>query len=105
MNKRTLPPSAADLAACLREHLPELRKKYAIRSLDLFGSYLRNEQTPESDVDILLDLDDRQPMSLLRFIQLENELSDLLGKRVDLVEKSALKPVIGQRILAEVAVL
>lgn len=101
MDVRGVPEPATDLAARLRAHLPEFRKRYAIRSLGLFGSYVRNEQTLESDVDILVELND-DAMSLIRFIQFEHELSDLLGVNVDLVEKSALKQGIGQRILAEV---
>ena len=98
MELEALPQPAADLAARLRTYLPELKKKYAVRSLGLFGSYIHNRQTPESDVDLLVEFDD-QTMSLLRFIQLEDDLSDLLGVKVDLVEKSTLKPVIGRRIL------
>ena len=48
---RGLPEPAAELAARLRTYLPELKKKYAVRSLGLFGSYIHNRQTPESDVD------------------------------------------------------
>jgi predicted nucleotidyltransferase len=98
MNVRGLPEPAAELAARLRTYLPELKKKYAIRSLGLFGSYIHNRQTAESDVDLLVEFDD-QAMSLLRFIQLEDDLSNLLGVKVDLVEKSTLKPAIGRRIL------
>jgi predicted nucleotidyltransferase len=64
------------------------------------GSYVRGEQKKKSDVDVLIDFEDS--VSLLTFIALEHYLSDILGKRVDLVMKSALKPRIGKRILKEV---
>jgi predicted nucleotidyltransferase len=83
----------------LRQHLPELAEKYHVRSLEVFGSYVRNEQKPESDLDVLVTFD--KTPGLLRYIALENHLSDLLGVKVDLVMKSALKPRIGQNILRE----
>jgi len=85
--------------ATLRELLPELAEKYHVRSLEVFGSYVRDEQTPESDLDVLVTFD--KTPGLLRYISLENHLSDLLGIKVDLVMKSALKPRIGQNILRE----
>ncbi len=85
--------------ALLREHLPELAGKYHVRSLEVFGSYVRDEQTPESDLDVLVTFD--KTPGLLRYISLENHLSEILGIKVDLVMKSALKPRIGQNILRE----
>lgn len=85
----------------LRKHLPELETQYGVRSLGVFGSYVRGEAKKRSDLDLLVELGDRR-LSLLGFIGLENYLSDLLGVKVDLVEKDTLRPVIGQRILAEV---
>jgi predicted nucleotidyltransferase len=85
--------------ALLREHLPELAEKYHVHSLEVFGSYVRDEQTPESDLDVLVTFDEAP--GLLEYISLENHLSDLLEVKVDLVMKSALKPRIGQNILRE----
>ncbi|MBC8277304.1 MAG: nucleotidyltransferase family protein [FCB group bacterium] len=85
----------------LNSSLPELRKKYPIKSIGLFGSYVRGEQKKRSDVDILVDFD--ETISLFKFVDLETELSDILGRKVDLVMKSALKPKIGERILEELA--
>jgi uncharacterized protein len=84
----------------LKATLPELRDRYGVISLGVFGSYVRGEQTSESDLDLLVEFDHR-PMTLLQFIALEYELSDRLQVKVDLVEKSALKPNIGDRILQE----
>ncbi len=85
----------------LREHLPELHARYGVRSLGVFGSYVRGEAKKSSDLDVLVEFDEDH-LSLLGFIQLENYLSDMLGVRVDLVEKETLKPHIGRRILQEV---
>lgn len=73
----------------LREHLPELAEKYHVRTLEVFGSYVRNEQTATSDLDVLVTFS-RTP-SLFSFIELENHLSDLLGVKVDLVMRDSLK--------------
>ncbi len=84
----------------LRSHLPELRKQYGVTYLGIFGSYVRGEQKKTSDVDILVEFD--RPGTLLDFIHLQNDLIDLLGVRVDLVEKNGLKPAIKPFVLAEV---
>jgi uncharacterized protein len=94
------PDPAAWYLETLREHLPLLARKFHIRSLGLFGSYVRHEQRSGSDLDILVSFEE-QP-SLLTFLALENHLSDLLGVKVDLVMKDALKPHLGKRILNEV---
>ncbi len=87
----------------LRQHLPKLREKYSVSYLGIFGSYIRGEQTKDSDLDVLIQFD-KKP-GLLKYIELENYLSDLLGVKVDLVMKSALKPNIGKQILNEVKAL
>jgi len=87
----------------LRQHLPELREKYSVNYLGVFGSYIRGEQNEDSDLDILVQFD-KKP-GLFKYIELEDHLSELLGVKVDLVMKSALKPNIGKRILSEVEVV
>ena len=71
-----------------------------MKSLGVFGSYLRSEQRQDSDVDLLVTFD--EPPSLLKFIELENYLTDVLEAKVDLVMKDALKRMIGKHILNEV---
>jgi predicted nucleotidyltransferase len=88
------------LMQMLQEQLPLLAEQYRVEALGVFGSYVRDEQSPDSDLDLLVTF--HEPPSLLRFIELENYLSDLLGVKVDLVMKDALKPRIGERILNEV---
>lgn len=84
----------------LRQLLPELVARYHVEELGVFGSYVHREETPGSDLDILVSF--TEPPSLLEFLRLEGYLQDRLGVAVDLVMKDALKPRIGQRILAEV---
>jgi len=93
-------PFPERIRAQLRTMLPALRERYGVSAIWLFGSRLRGEARPDSDLDVLVEFDDR-PLSLLKFVELENYLSDALGLRVDLVEKQALKPRIGRHILAE----
>lgn len=82
-------------------HFPDLRERYGIRTLGVFGSYVRGEQTSRSDLDLLVEFDGR-PLTLIQVIALEQHLSDLLGIKVDLVEKKTLKSVTGWHILHEV---
>lgn len=84
----------------LQNSLPTLKEEYQVRSLGLFGSYVRQEQSPTSDLDVLVSFS--EPPSLLQFIALENHLSSLLGIQVDLVMRDALKPHLGRQILEEV---
>ena len=78
--------------------------KYHIKSLGLFGSFVRGEQKPKSDIDILVELEDDE-IDLFEFIKLRNYLSERLGRKVDLVMKDTLKPHIGKQILNEVVYL
>ncbi|GAB4445556.1 MAG: DNA polymerase beta [Cyanobacteria bacterium J069] len=82
---------------------PLLQERYNVQELGVFGSYVRQEQTEASDVDVLVEFSETP--SLLKFVNLENYLSDNLGVKVDLVHKAGLKPRIGERILAEVIYL
>ncbi|MFQ5880959.1 MAG: nucleotidyltransferase family protein [Candidatus Methylomirabilales bacterium] len=92
------------LLTLLRAHLPELKERYGVLTLRLFGSYVRGERRRRSDLDMLVEFDER-PLTLFKFIELEHHLSDLLGVKVDLVEKKGLKPAIGRRILEEVVLV
>lgn len=83
----------------LRGEFPMLAERYNVEKLEVFGSYVREGQKKDSDLDILVTF--RRSPSLLTFIALENYLSDLLEVKVDLVMKDSLKPKIGQRILRE----
>ena len=92
-------PDVERFRALLREHLPDLRQRYAVETLSLFGSYVRGEQQLQSDLDVLVEFSEAP--SLFTFLHLEREIASLLGIPVDLVMKDALKPTIGRRILQE----
>lgn len=77
-----------------------MNDQYNVKYIGLFGSYIRGEQTPESDLGILVEFS--KTPTLFQFINLENYLSDNLGIKVDLVMKDSLKPNIGKHILNEV---
>lgn len=87
------------LVARIRELLPSLREQYGVRTLEVFGSFVRGEQDENSDLDLLVTFD--RPPSLFRYVALENQLSDALGVKVDLVMKDGLKPTIAKHILEE----
>ncbi len=93
-----------EILEILRKHLPELRKRYGVQTLGVFGSYVRGEQRGRSDLDVLVDFGDK-PVTLFDFVALEQEVSRLVGVSVDLVERQALKPGIGRSILEQVVTL
>lgn len=99
-NTRRKELNAKTAATQLRLELPRLRREYSVVYLGLFGSYVRGEQREGSDLDVLVEFSEVPGM--LRFLDLERDLSGLLGVSVDLVQKEALKPSIGKRILEEV---
>jgi predicted nucleotidyltransferase len=95
-------PPAGSLLAHVRAHREEIQAaaaRYGATNLRLFGSAVRGEERPDSDVDLLADLPE-QP-GLLDIARLELELEDLLGRNVDLVEPDYLHPYIKQPVLAE----
>lgn len=89
-----------EIKETIKLHKKDLKEEYGVKEIGIFGSYVRGEQKSISDVDILIELE--RPMGFVKFLKLEKRISDLLGLRVDLVTKKALKPYIGQRILQEV---
>ncbi|HAF50347.1 MAG TPA: nucleotidyltransferase family protein [Thermosynergistes sp.] len=92
-----------DIEEIKRKILPIL-KKYGVTKAGIFGSVVRGEETRESDIDILVEINTR--MSLLDFVGLKLELEDALGIPVDLGEYSAIKPIVKEQILSEeVAIL
>lgn len=88
-----------NISAILKSELPKLRSEFKVATLEIFGSFVRNEQRSDNDLDILVTFTIVQ--NLFQFIELENYLSDLSGLKVDLVMRSALKPNIGKRIISE----
>jgi hypothetical protein len=88
-----------ELQGLLHDQAPYLAEKYGVR---VIGVFVRNEQQPESDLDLLIDLDRPPKISLIGLVELEQYLSELLGVRVDIAIRVNLKKRMGERILGEV---
>ena len=82
----------------LRSVLPELRRDFPLGRMALFGSVARGESLPDSDVDILVEVD---PSIGLGFVTLAERLETALGRKVDLVSRRALKPAFWKQIEPE----
>lgn len=91
--------SLSEILKKLKSILPEIQEKYSVNTIELFGSYAINQQSNKSDVDLLVTFQ-RVP-GLLKFIELENFISDTLEVRVDLVIKDSVKPVLKSYILPQ----
>ena len=73
----------------LRRIKPQLSEKYHVNSIGLFGSIVRNDFSPESDIDIVVDFN--RPIGI-EFVDLADELEKLLNRKVDLVSRAGIKP-------------
>ncbi|MBK7107388.1 MAG: nucleotidyltransferase family protein [Ignavibacteriae bacterium] len=85
------------ILSILKNVEPIIKEKFNVNKIEVFGSYIRNKQNQKSDVDILVTF--LKTPSLLKFIELENYLSDELEIKVDLVMKNSLKPRLRHSIL------
>lgn len=74
-------------------------KNYHVKKAGLFGSYVRRKMKQNSDIDILVEID--RNISLLDFVGIKLEIEEALERKVDLVEYSAIKPLLKERILNE----
>ncbi|PIU75304.1 MAG: nucleotidyltransferase [Candidatus Portnoybacteria bacterium CG06_land_8_20_14_3_00_39_12] len=83
----------------IKELEPLLKERFEVKRIGIFGSYIKREEKRGSDLDILVEFS--EPISLFKFIELEEFLSKKLGVKVDLVTKKALKPLIKNRIIKE----
>ena len=97
--------SLEEIQQTIVQSKPRLQQRYQVTQLGIFGSYVRGEQTEASDLDVLVEFAPEARFGLLKFCELENDLSETLGLKVDLVMKTGLKPHIGDRILQEVIYL
>ncbi len=98
--KRTRVKTLRDVQKVLQAHKEELRKKYGVKRIGVFGSYSRGEQRGGSDVGVLIEFE--RPVGFMDFIRLQEYLESLLGVKVDLVTKGALKRRIRKQVLREV---
>lgn len=91
--------SSSETLARLRAHKPVLAERFGVVELALFGSTVRDEAQPDSDVDILVSLDDRPGWT--RSFDVQIYLEELLGRPVDLVPETALRPELRPYVEAE----
>ncbi len=91
-----------ELKQQLQNHIGLLNQRFKVKRLGIFGSYSRNEATPESDVDILVEFS--EPIGW-EIVDLRDYLTELLGRKVDLVTMKALKPQLKDEILRQVVYL
>ena len=87
------------------ERLEEFCRRYRVRELSLFGSSLREDFRPDSDVDILIEFEPSARVGFVTLSKMQRELSALLGRRVDLVPKPGLKEKIRQSVLDSARVI
>jgi len=92
--------SIEEIKRIIQQHKKEMKEKYGVKEIGIFGSLVRGEMKEESDVDILVEFE--KPIGFFKFLELEEYLSNLIGRKVDLVSKKALKSHIGKYILEEV---
>jgi len=84
----------------LREHKKELRGKFKVKEIKVFGSYARGEQSKKSDVDIMVEFEEIP--DFFKFVRLERYLEKILGVRVDLQTRESISPYIREYIEREV---
>jgi predicted nucleotidyltransferase len=93
--------SLAEIKQLLQAQKPYLYQTYGVTEVGVFGSYVRGEQRPDSDIDILIELERPPKIGLMGLVDLELYLSRVLETKVDLAIKQNLRKRIGQRILNE----
>lgn len=89
-----------EIMTFLKEHKAEIEEKFGATRIGLAGSYARGEATEESDIDIVVELQSENKFR--SFFYLLYYLQDALGKRVDLVTESSLKPIVRKEILKDI---
>ena len=88
-----------------RDALAQVCRRYGVTELSLFGSAARGGLRPESDIDLLVTFETEASVTLFTLVDLQEELSQLLGRPVDLVPKGGLKPALKSEVLAEARIL
>ena len=91
-----------DIEEIKRKILPILQR-YGVKKIGLFGSCVRGEMREDSDIDILVEIED--DISLLEFVGVKLEIEEALGKEIDLVEYNTIKPLLRERILKEQVII
>ena len=84
-----------------KDHMNEMRNQYGVSRIGIFGSIARNDFDTSSDVDLLVEFLPDAKIGFFEFLQIEEYLSNLIGCKVDLVTRDALKPLIGNHIIED----
>lgn len=92
-----------EIRQIIGRHRKKLEDDYKVKQIGIFGSFVTGKQKKKSDIDILVAF--KGTVDFFEFLDLEEYLETLLGSRIDLVAKKALKPYIGKSILEEVVYL
>ena len=89
-----------EIISKLKAEKANLYNKFKIKSIGVFGSYIRNEETSESDIDILVEFTETPGMK--EFFQAEDYLEKLLNRKIDMVREKAIRKELKEDILSEV---
>jgi len=76
----------------LKDHKEELKRDFSVKKIGIFGSYTREEQTPESDIDIYVEFDIKN-LTFDRYLELIDYLEKLLGRKIDLITKYGVETI------------
>lgn len=83
----------------IKKNKPELKKRFNVKRIGIFGSYARGDYRKDSDLDVLIELN--KPLGIFGLMELEDYLGSLIGKKIDLVTKNTLKSAIKEKVLKE----
>ena len=100
ISRRRSPAGRDEVIARLQDR-PDIMERFGVRALSLFGSVVRDEARPTSDIDLMVDFHPGQPGGLFRYVELKHALEGILGRPVDLITSGNIKPRLKKRILAE----
>lgn len=92
--------TTSDIIEHVRNLQGELRHRFHVRKIGIFGSYSREQQKEGSDIDLIVEFD--EPIGMITFVHLKVYLEDSLGMRVDLVTPDGLHPLIRDQVMREV---
>ena len=90
-----------EIKEIINYHLPQLKQKFGIKEIGLFGSYARGEQTEYSDIDVLIEFEEGKK-SFDNYMDLKFYLEELFGVKIDLVIKSSIRPKLRNHILRDI---
>jgi hypothetical protein len=88
-----------------REKIAEICRRYQVRELSVFGSAVRGDMRPDSDIDLRVEFEPDARIGLFEFAGMEEELAALVGRKVDLVSKRGFKPRVRPYVLRDAIIL